>query len=404
MQFKSRQSFIGGLSEGKNPKFLAINHETISKDLSGKKALAQKFTILRPLSAGFASAPYKAKNPGRNPDAKPLSQLSYSERGPVMTMYSYPKVGMYDKGPRSDLCWTLQAGNTIKLWLDEERLKGEESLLPSGSIPAFTVCEISVASKTEESVKSGWCIKITNVRPAEFSLHSMSRDLQFLSSSLGDARTREMIAKQEQPMLEKELETQSVAFWAPVRKEATLDDAEGCVKLVNWGEPFSIELPTEALMCATNCKRIDWACALLEVAIAIGAVSVLVISNDFWKGGPRAVPIIDAEVLLNTSRSQVFKDETSETFETPFKVEDNSVQLVTSLYPMSVAGGSPPACEDFVLAGLETELAQAHAVQFNLIKPTGEVVPAVWKGYYNAGPNRLAPLPGKRKHMQTMDE
>ena len=46
MLFKSRASFTGPTCDGKNAKFLAMNHELISRDLGGKKALAYKFTIL----------------------------------------------------------------------------------------------------------------------------------------------------------------------------------------------------------------------------------------------------------------------------------------------------------------------------------------------------------------------
>lgn len=397
MLWKSRASFVGTSVEGKCPKFLAMNHEAINKEGLGKKAIPHKFTLLRATSPGFGSAPYKNKSTTRNPDAKPLAEVSYENTDgrpmTVMKMYTYPKVGMYDKGPRSELSWTLAPGNTIKLWLDEERVTNDATLL-AVSIPAFTLCEISVAPKTEESVKKGWCFKITSVRPADFSLHSMTTDLQFLSPSLGEARTREMQAKAAQPLLEKELETQSVAFWTRVRKGASLDDSEGTVKLVNWGEPFPVELPTATLLYATNCKRVDWACALLEVALAAEAVSVLVFANDFWKGGPKAVPIVDTTILLIALESTKVDVDGEE-----FRVE---VDVGPEAVP--VAGAAPPASDDFALAGLDTELAAAHHVQFNLRSESGKTIPAVWKGYYNAGPTRTQPVFVKRKRMHTMED
>ncbi len=93
-----------------------------------------------------------------------------------------------------------------------------------------------------------------------------------------------------------------MAFWTPVRREAVLDDTGGAIKIVNCGEGFPVELPTEVLLAATNCDRADWACALLEVAIAAGATSMLVIANVFWKGGPRRVPSICAETLVWPAR------------------------------------------------------------------------------------------------------
>jgi hypothetical protein len=397
MIFKSRASYTGATSEGKNAKFLAINHEAISKESAAKKVV--KFTILRPLSAGFASAPYKLKSPKRDPDAQPLSELKHEGR-PVMVMHSFKKQGAPgNKGPRSDLNWTLQTGNTIKLWLDEERAKDAELLV--GDVEAFSVCEISVASKNEDSVRGGWCFKITAVRPADFSLHSMIPDLQSLCSNLGEARTREAQALSAQPLLQKELETQSVAFWTPVRREAVLDEAGGTVKIVNWGENFHVELPTEALLAATNCKRVDWACALLEVAIAAGATSMLVIANDFWKGGPRGVVTICAETLFGSIREPGIHETP---FKTEFDGEEAYYEIEIGSDTLCVPGSRPPPCDDFEFTGLDTELACAHTVQFNL-RARGEVIPAVWKGYYNAGPTtRAAPVLAKRKRTQTMDE
>lgn len=389
------------ISEGKNAKFLAINHENISRDLGGKKILTHKFTILKPICAGFASAPYKLKAPKREPDAKALSELRYNENGrPVMTMWSFKKQGAPgNKGPRSELNWTLCAGNTVKLWLDEERLKDAE--LFTGDVAAFTICEISVASKNEESVKGGWCIKITAIRPANLSLHSMTADLSFLSSNLGDARMAEITAKSMQPLLEKELETQSVIFWSTVRSEAVLDETGGTVKLINWGnDNFPVELQLETLMQTTNCKRVDWACALLEVAIAAGAVSILVVVNDFWKGGPRAIPIVSAERLLEGIKKPGIY---VMPYTTMVNDEVAEIELEVGNDVISIPGSKPPTCEDFELTGLDTELAMARTIQFN-IKCKESTINAVWKGYYNAGPTHSAPVLAKRKRMQTMDE
>jgi hypothetical protein len=400
MLFRSRakQTII---TEGKNAKFLAINHEPISRDLGGKKILTHKFTILKPTSAGFASAPYKLKTPKRDPDSKPLSEMKYTAEGlPVMTMWSFKKQGAPgNKGPRSELSWTLQAGNTIKLWLDEERVKDAELL--TGDVAAFTVCEISVASKNEESVRGGWCIKVTAIRPANLSLHSMTTDLSFLCSNLGEAKMREMLAKSNQPLLEKELESQYVALWSPVHSEAVLEETGGTVRLLNWGaDNFPVEMPHEALMQATNCKRTDWACALLEVAIAAGALSILVVVNDFWKGGPRAIPVISAERLLDGIKHPG-------THVTPYSTTVNDevgvIEIEIGKEAMPIPGSKPPPCEDFELTGLDTELALARSIQFN-IKCKETTIPAVWKGYYNAGPTHAAPVLAKRKRMQTMDE
>lgn len=395
----NRFRHTGTTIDGKNPRFLAVNHDSLKKGELTKKVFACKFTLLKILGPGFATAPYKAKSPARNPNAQPLYESTFEtvdgQRVPAMRMYTYPKVGMYDKGPRSDLSWTLVPGNTVKLWLDEERIN-DATLFLTESIPAFSLCEITVQSKNEESVKKGWCFKITSVRLAEFSFHSIQKDLQCLSSNLGDARTREILAKSAQPMLEKELETQVVAYWCPVPSGATLDDSEATLRLHLGGESPSVELPCEPLIGLTNCHRLDWAVALLEVAIAAGAVSVLVIANEFWKGGPKAFPVIDAESLLRANLDGVLIEVESEKLQLEYTVGDE---------PIPVAGNKLPVCDDFALAGLDTELAMAHTLEFNLRKGDGTMIPAVWKGFVNVTPMKVArPMVPKRKFMQTMDE
>jgi hypothetical protein len=426
---KTRTAFTGSLNDGKNPRFIAINHTevpcTADQLKKNGKPTAVAFTILRPLSAGFASAPYKLKDKNRDPDAKPLSALSYkkSESGttkPVMTMHSYQRVGKSDKGPRSEISWTLEAGNTVLLWLDEERLKEDKGkddpLLPEGvaTIPAFSVCEISIGPKSEESSKKGSSTKIITVRVATYTLYSLQADLAHLSQGLADARTLQLTARDEQPAIAKDLVVKDVPFWSAVSKAAFIDDSEitahESVRLVNWGDPLipQIDIPIDVLMKYTNCPRVDWACALLESAIAASAVSVLVFSNDFWKGtGFKAIPVIDTEVLLADVKTA--KSAHPAVYDTLFRTEvegnPHTLQIVMYPEPISVESGAPPACDDFALVGLHAELQVAHAVDFNLVNTnTRDVVPAVWRGYFNASPAPIAAVCSKRKRWATMDE
>ena len=83
------------------------------------------------------------------------------------------------------------------------------------------------------------------------------------------------------------------------------------------------------------------------------------------------------------------------------------VQIEVSPEPIPVQGGAPPACDDFALVGLQSELEAAHVVIFNLVNTqTQEVVPAVWKGYWNASPPKvqLSAFLTKRKRAATMVE
>ena len=81
-------------------------------------------------------------------------------------------------------------------------------------------------------------------------------------------------------------------------RSAILDDSADTVKLLNYGDPAlpHAEIPNDVLLAYTNCTRQDWAISLLEMAIAAGALSALVFTNDYWKQGPRLIPIVDTEV------------------------------------------------------------------------------------------------------------
>jgi hypothetical protein len=430
MKTSSRQAFTGSLNDGKNPRFIAINHREVpctpEKLNKNGKPTAVPFTILRPLSAGFASAPYKMKDQKRDPDAKPLSIMSYAKNDlgvaqPVMTMHSYQKVGISDKGPRSETSWRLSAGNTILLWVDEQRLKEEpgkgDPLLPAGvlTIPPFTVCEISIGPKNEETSNKGSSVKIITVRVATYSLYSLQSDLSFLSSALSDARTLQLTERDAHPMLARDLEVKDVPFLANVSKAAFIDDSAitESAKIVNWGDPLipQIDVPIDVAMAYTNCSRPDWACALLETAIAASAVKVLVFSSDFWKiggsTGYKAVPLIDFDVMLAGMEPTATLGLFNTAFRTDVDGVSHVVQVEVSPDPISVQGGVPPACDDFPLAGLQSELKVAHAVAFNLVNTeTQAVLPAVWKGFWNASPVKISVSAtcAKRKRAATMQE
>ena len=83
-----------------------------------------------------------------------------------------------------------------------------DPLLPEGisHIPAFSVCEICLASKNETTSLTGSSVKITTVRIAPFSLHSVTPDLQFFASSLGAARADQLLFRENLPCLTKDLE------------------------------------------------------------------------------------------------------------------------------------------------------------------------------------------------------
>ena len=80
------------------------------------KPIPVRFTLIRALSPGFSSAPYK-NGKKQDADAKKIAELTtvVNEDGkssPAIQMWSFKKMGgIGDKGPRNDgNTWTLGAG------------------------------------------------------------------------------------------------------------------------------------------------------------------------------------------------------------------------------------------------------------------------------------------------------
>jgi hypothetical protein len=248
----------------------------------------------------------------------------------------------------------------------------------------------------------------------DYSFHSIQKDLLLLCSNLGEAKAKEAMDSTNQPLLQKELETMAVSYCVPqVPPGAIVEENEGQVRIISPEEDLPIEIPLETLTTITNCKKVAWACSLLEVAIAAGAVSLLVIANDFWKSSYKGVPIINSDILMCKDNWQPSTNQ-KDSFKMPFSIdydgEKVDVDLELGTEVISVAGAKPPSCDDFCLTGLDIELPQAIPMQYNLIRQDGTVIPAVWKGFYNAGPLRLSQsqamsaVVGKRKWLQTMSD
>jgi hypothetical protein len=183
----------------------------------------------------------------------------------------------------------------------------------------------------------------------------------------------------------------------------------GMVILQNAGDSSvqSIEIPVDILMRYTNTTRVDWACPLLEIAIACASLSVLVFSSDWWakNGGTgyRAVPLINVEGLLAsfTSKSVEKVGQSTLSLDTGFQIEDRAIGLELGVESQAVMTGPSPQCPDMGLAGLNTELAAAHSVSFGL-----SGTPDIWKGWFNASPVLMVGSAAglKRKRWEPMAE
>jgi hypothetical protein len=177
-KIKSRPCNTSPLDSSKNSTFLAINHRDISFDpetYKGGKKMPYRLTIIRPLQAGWSSAPYKKNQKGI--PTKRLSEIStITEGGPVVKMYSFDKGSTnMDKGARRDeFSFELRSGNALNFWLDDTRLMQMKKDNPAlqESIRAFTICEIHVSPKNVDGVAKASACKIVDIKPRNFTLYS----------------------------------------------------------------------------------------------------------------------------------------------------------------------------------------------------------------------------------------
>jgi hypothetical protein len=238
-----------------------------------------------------------------------------------------------------------------------------------------------------------------------------------MPSSLAEARTLLLKYQQAQANIANDLITDEPSFHIYVQHKAYLhDELEGqipgqeMITLVDSGtEP--IDIPVSTLLHYTNSTRKDWACSLLELAIANNALQVVVFNNEYWKSAThsslRGIPIINTETLLQSIVPSLVGTQTS--FPTPntTTIDDitYSIHIQVDPEPTSVATGAPPQASDFILACKDVELERAYRLTFTLSNHEGSEIPRYWVGYFDASPRRSGPAVGyKRRKVTPCDE
>ena len=386
LKIKSRSLFSAATSDDKNTKFIAFNHDTIrftKEAYRGNKKVGYRFTLIRPLVAGWSSAPYKQGQKGVK--SQKLSEMvNHPTSGMAVKMYSFEKSSNnMEKGPRcDDMHFELRAGNVLAFWLDEKRLDEVKKTIGSiEQIEAFSVFEIHVAPRNHEGVSKGTGCKISEIHLRPYTLYSCMQDIERFPSTFADARSAQLLAQHANTAIANDLRPDEAAFHmfanckAFIQEEDDSGGADDVVRLINTGvDP--IDIPIHTLLAYTNCVRKDWACSLLEMAIANNALQLLVVNNDFWKDAThspmRAVPLINTEILLQSiimpaieGGEQIVVFPTHNTT----MIEDivYRINVHVDKEPMAVKTGPHPGSVDFVLAGKEVELEKGYKISFNLV-------------------------------------
>ena len=234
-----------------------------------------------------------------------------------------------------------------------------------------------------------------------------------MPSSLADARTALLKYQQSQPIISKDLLTDQPAFHIYVQHKAFIhDELEGqipgqeMVTIVNSGTD-PIDIPVSTLLHYTNSTRKDWACSLLELAIANNALQVLVFNNEYWKSvthsSLRGIPIINTDTLLQSIVPSLIGSQTTFSAPNTTTIDDitYTIQIHVDPTPTAVANGSSPKAPDFILTGKEIELERAYRLTFSLSNQEGDEIPRYWVGYFDASPRRSGPAVGYKKRKIT---
>ena len=387
LKIKSRSCFTAATSDDKNTKFVAFNHDTIQLNKEayrgGKKA-KHHITLIRPLVAGWSSAPYKQGQKGVK-SQKLSEMISNATTGMAVKMYSFEKSSNnMEKGPRcDDTHFELRAGNVLPFWLDDKRIDDvKRTVGPIEQIEAFSILEVHIAPRNNEGASKGTGCKITEIHMRPFTLYSCIQDIERLPQTLADARSSQLLAQQANAYIAQDLQTEQTVFHMFSSPKAFIQDedeggADDVVRIINTGvDP--IDIPIHTLLAYTNCSRKDWACSLLEMAIASNALQLLVVNNDFWKNAThspmRAVPLINTEILLSSVVLPYERSGDEEMMVFPTNntttIEDVSyrINIHVDKEPTSVNKGPPPSSIDFVLTGKGVEIEKGYKISFNLVR------------------------------------
>lgn len=256
------------------------------------------FCVVAAHAEGMIRAPFKyndQRKGGARPPTKPLTAMS-ADGG--MQFWTWQRKGQ-DKGDRfDDETWTLVPGTTMKVFFREEDIT--KGVLGSGKfkeIPEFSLCEVQLVPKSSDPCGEGWGLSVRAVAPAALTLYSYLPALGRLPVSAEDARLRALSLADKAKQMHRQIDGDSaffvqspVAFDAYTEQLAPGGPPQGFVRFWNCipGNPCCIDIPEPRLLANTNSVSVEAALRLLEVATALGCVSVVVFSNEFR--GKREVP------------------------------------------------------------------------------------------------------------------
>jgi hypothetical protein len=489
---------IGAGPKDRWSRVLAIVHSPVpcKEEFVSTKCAAVPITIVRILDAGFSSAPYTAAKKGSAPapqtgvKPEPLFRVTNSKSTPELDVWSYVSKGM-NRGVREDgefvdggelhqPMYTLATGDTFIFFVNPLTFQGSSAttVLPTDMdwIPSMSLVELCIAPRHVESCLAGRGINVKTMRISTTEIDAVFQrgiDAVGMPSSLEDACRVANTHRDRYPALLKDLEVEKVSFVAQAKSlsGAYMGELPVYAELVDAGVVSSdaiappavveqspdvplfvkmivgtvsgafpgceyVDIPMHCLRKQTNTKSDAHACALLDIALAMGAVNLWVVTDPRWanKVGSspyRAVPIIDTvaffgalelvrsvgtdhamvakvvngEILKDTNGVEVLdrielcddvdgdaEDGCMLTLRTGVQYDDGFLDLVVKIHgedltktkPLSTASQSNMA---LALVGPGVKTTKGYAFQFN-VRAVDEAnnIPRILYGFLNRAP------------------
>ena len=220
------------------------------------------------------------------------------------------------------------------------------------------------------------------------------------------------------PNMKQDFDSYETSFFVKnVDSTAFTDDEGEHLRIVNWNKnvPYCVDIEKNVAMKYTNTDKIEHAAALIDVAIAMNALSLFCLTNDYWgkKEGMsifRGIPIINAAKIFkefcttehdSESSSDDEEQEVSVKTKSLYKLCDDSFAEITVRVQTSACmleSEKNAHCTDFGIVNARSNCEKAYKFQIDL---TGAAeVPELFYAYINTSPLKVNVLPGHGKTIQ----
>ncbi len=330
-------------------------------------------------------------------------------------VYSFPREGKADKGPRLDnLNSKLEVGQTLHFMLHdfmyEKKTKGE-SVFPDGltCIEPFHMVEITVGPAAQEQAEQGYGLNITGIRPLDFSLHSYMNPLglQMLTKNYDEVRDKVVDSVRTATgvcyTIRQVLEHNNIGYLAKLNNKSYLTPslADGWFKITCDGDEsvlpgvHEIDVSLSDLLRMTNAgSDRNFAMLIVELASAADCLYCWVSKNEYYvrndkdKSEFRGVPLINTDALLDFVDINQESGEPYTTLNFPFEVPNmTGAQLTVNHEPERFDGTFVPPCGDFVLSSDAAVIERGYKLSVGCEANPG-FMPIIFKSTGGAGVKR----------------